>query len=84
MYYPFYGKGSLGTGSNRFSIKGAVICTISQTGWHHSRGALAGMGNRSIRFTEVKHTMTSSIPGARCSSVVRAFAHGAMDRRIDI
>ena len=22
-------------------------------------------------------------PGARCSSVVRAFAHGAIDRRID-
>ena len=34
-------------------------------------------------------TPTSAIPraaiseGARCSSVVRAFAHGAMDRRID-
>ena len=25
----------------------------------------------------------ASAPGARCSSVVRAFAHGAMGRRID-
>ena len=27
--------------------------------------------------------MASDIWGARCSSVVRAFAHGAMGRRID-
>ena len=30
-----------------------------------------------------KHFKVSGITGARCSSVVRAFAHGAMGRRID-
>ena len=31
----------------------------------------------------VLKTLSLHISGARCSSVVRAFAHGVMDRRID-
>ena len=32
---------------------------------------------------EYCESLVSSMSGARCSSVVRAFAHGAIDRRID-
>ena len=34
-------------------------------------------------FLSVLHDLPHKIGGARCSSVVRAFAHGAMGRRID-
>ena len=33
--------------------------------------------------TSGESSIASTSIGARCSSVVRAFAHGAMDRRID-
>ena len=33
--------------------------------------------------TDVRNVLTQNDEGARCSSMVRAFAHGAMCRRID-
>ena len=40
--------------------------------------------NICLSKTELKvQSMLSSLNGARCSSVVREFAHGAMGRRID-
>ena len=36
-----------------------------------------------LRKLEVSVALVSQHKGARCSSVVRAFAHGAMGRRID-
>ena len=35
-------------------------------------------------FTSTVILLMFSFLGARCSSVVRVFAHGAMDRRIDL
>ena len=37
-------------------------------------------GRVSVTVTVIWH---QSLPGARCSSVVRTFAHGALGRRID-
>ena len=48
--------------------KGSFICTIPQTGYHIPRPLYI------VRF---------QITGARCSSVVRTFAHGVMGHRID-
>ena len=39
-------------------------------------------GNYIYRYRSVLHDF-DMILGARCSSVVRAFTHGAMGRRID-
>ena len=36
-----------------------------------------------VAKVEVVCEISLSLSGARCSSVVKAFAHGAMDRRID-
>ena len=49
-----------------------------------SRGALAGTRNSSMgRRYGITERSIPNKGGVRCSSVVRAFAHGAMDRRID-
>ena len=56
---------------------------------HHANLALAGPRSgrepvpTHVVTTHLKHTvLNSTLRGARCSSVLRAFAHGAMGRRI--
>ena len=39
--------------------------------------------NSTSKVTSYSFYISNSIKGARCSSVVRAFAHGAMGHRID-
>ena len=46
--------------------------------WNYSNDASV-----KVFKTVVAHIYKSVMTGARCSSVVRAFAHGAMGRRID-
>ena len=46
------------------------------------RNSSQGMNQGGISVKEVNN-VPSALYGARCSSVVRAFAHGAMGRRID-
>ena len=47
-------------------------------------GLLFPIKTRVLLYTpRIIHTTAFVTPGARCSSVVRAFAHGAMGRRID-
>ena len=48
-----------------------------------STNSATGIGNRRRVFGGVIEFATSYHCGARCSSVVRAFAHGAIGRRID-
>ena len=61
--------------------------TQSESGRRHQRRRRGGGGGGWGLITEYvvmfKHFKVSGITGARCSSVVRAFAHGAMGRRID-
>ena len=42
-----------------------------------------GRGARPVHISHLLTNMSSRSVGARCSSVVRASAHGAMGRRID-
>ena len=44
---------------------------------------MAEKGRKEGNVCLMTHSMHSIYRGARCSSVVRAFAHGAMRRRID-
>ena len=59
--------------------------TTHRTMIGHSTMKLQG-GDYPITYSHVLATQaidTNSLSGARCSFVVRAFAHGAMGRRID-
>ena len=49
---------------------------------HHDRNLLAFFNRVSLDILGM-NCRVSVVTGARCSSVVRAFAHGAMGRRID-
>ena len=55
--------------------------------WHENwpnRKALSTFSLHSKpKLISLQPTLIHHTPGARCSSVVRAFAHGAMGRRID-
>ena len=63
--------------------KSSFICTISQTGLHIPTAFVAPVVEYWLeREIEIAYKVIEIIE-ARCSSVVRAFAHSAMGRQID-
>ena len=60
----------------------SVLIVLFQYFDHHDRNLLAFFNRVSLDVLGM-NCRVSVVTGARCSSVVRAFAHGAMGRRID-
>ena len=58
-------------------------CVLGQGQWQTVRTVEGGGGVLQIGIGFKTYNVTQITNGARCSSVVRAFAHGAIGRRID-
>ena len=89
---PIYWIQSLPVGNSdkhSFSVSIFSFIRLNTPCWQTTSSVVSSARKASQNFraslmsSEVSGTSSSSPEGARCSSVVRAFAHGAMGCRID-